>query len=74
MLTEALREQIKGREVLAAVFCTFRFDPGFFEREILPALFDVQLHQDPQIRRVQLEERCDHSLAGSPSTTTPVRS
>ncbi|MDW3846331.1 hypothetical protein NMK34_06890 [Micromonospora sp. BRA006-A] len=56
VLTEALREQIKGREVLAAVFCTFRFDPGFFEREILPALFDVQLHQDPQIRRVQLEE------------------
>ncbi|MFY1615885.1 hypothetical protein [Micromonospora sp. WMMD736] len=56
MLTEALREQINGREVLAALFCTFRFDPGFFEREILPALFDVQLHQDPQIRRLQLEE------------------
>ncbi len=56
VLTEALRAQINGREVLAAVFCTFRFDPGFFEREILPALFDVQLHQDPQIRRVQLEE------------------
>ncbi|MEV5693526.1 hypothetical protein [Micromonospora globbae] len=56
VLTEALRAQLNGREVLAAVFCTFRFDPGFFEREILPALFDVQLHQDPQIRRVQLEE------------------
>ncbi|MET8909522.1 hypothetical protein [Micromonospora sp. NPDC004551] len=56
VLTEALREKINGREVLAAVFCTFRFDPGFFEREILPALFDLQLHQDPQIRRVQLEE------------------
>ncbi|MCI4066111.1 hypothetical protein MRQ36_27610 [Micromonospora sp. R77] len=56
VLTEALRAQINGREVLAAVFCTFRFDPGFFEREILPALFDIQLHQDPQIRRVQLEE------------------
>ncbi|RLK25399.1 hypothetical protein DER29_3401 [Micromonospora sp. M71_S20] len=56
VLTEALRAQINGREVLAAVFCTFRFDPGFFEREIMPALFDVQLHQDPQIRRVQLEE------------------
>ncbi|GAA4562753.1 hypothetical protein GCM10023176_05150 [Micromonospora coerulea] len=56
VLTEALRAQINGREVLAAVFCTFRFDPGFFEREILPALFDLQLHQDPQIRRVQLEE------------------
>ncbi|MFJ6154543.1 phospholipase D-like domain-containing protein [Micromonospora profundi] len=56
VLTEALREKINGREVLAAVFCTFRFDPGFFEREILPALFDVQLHQDAQIRRLQLEE------------------
>ncbi|MER7165771.1 hypothetical protein ABT336_06775 [Micromonospora sp. NPDC000207] len=56
VLTEALRAQINGREVLAAVFCTFRFDPGFFEREILPALFDVHLHQDRQIRRAQLEE------------------
>ncbi|WP_431924810.1 hypothetical protein [Micromonospora wenchangensis] len=56
VLTEAVRAQINGREVLAAVFCTFRFDPGFFEREILPALFDRHLHQDPQIRRAQLEE------------------
>ncbi|MGR6320053.1 hypothetical protein Q2K19_25600 [Micromonospora soli] len=56
VLTEALREKINGREVLAAAFCTFRFDPGFFEREILPALFEFQLHQDPDIRRLQLEE------------------
>ncbi|MGW4682364.1 hypothetical protein ACWEOS_28195 [Micromonospora taraxaci] len=56
VLTEALRDKINGREVLAAVFCTFCFDPGFFEGEILPALFDLQLHQDPQIRRLQLEE------------------
>ncbi|MBM7085672.1 hypothetical protein [Micromonospora humidisoli] len=63
VLTEALRTQIKGREVLAAVFCTFRFDPGFFEREILPALFDRHLHQDPQIRRAQLEEEL-RPLAG----------
>ncbi|MEU5724990.1 hypothetical protein ABZ783_24625 [Micromonospora sp. NPDC047738] len=56
VLTEALREQIRGRRVLAAVFCTFRFEPGFFEQEILPALFDLPLHQAPQIRRLQLED------------------
>jgi len=56
VLTEALREKINGRRVLAAVFCTFRFEPGFFEQEVLPVLFDVQLHQVPAIRRLQLEE------------------
>lgn len=56
VLTEALREQIGGRRVLAAVFCTFRFEPGFFEQEILPALFDLPLHQAPDIRRLQLED------------------
>ncbi|MFG3577828.1 phospholipase D-like domain-containing protein [Micromonospora chersina] len=56
MLTEALREQISGRRVLAALFCTFRFEPGFFEQEILPALFDLPLHQAPAVRRLQLED------------------
>ncbi|WP_326557212.1 hypothetical protein [Micromonospora sp. NBC_01796] len=56
VLTEALRERIGGRRTLAAVFCTFRFEPGFFEQEILPVLFDLPLQQAPAVRRLQLED------------------
>ncbi|MFI7435805.1 hypothetical protein [Micromonospora haikouensis] len=63
VLTEALRERIKRRRVLAAVFCTFRLEPGFFEQEILPVLFDLPLHQSAGIRRLQLENAL-RDLAG----------
>jgi hypothetical protein len=56
VLSEAVQEKLNRRRVLAAVFCTFRFDPGFFELEVLPLLFDLQLHQDRAIRKLQLEE------------------
>lgn len=63
VLSEALQDRLNGRKVLAAVFCTFRFDPGFFEQEVLPLLFDLQFHQDPLLRKAQLEEAL-RSLAG----------
>ncbi|GAA4687321.1 hypothetical protein [Phytohabitans rumicis] len=56
VLSEALRERLNRRTVLAAVFCTFRFDPGFFEQEVLPLLFDLQLHQVASVRKLQLED------------------
>ena len=55
-LSESLPELLNRRRLIAAVFCTFTFDPGFFEQEVLPLLFDVELHQDAAIRKVQLEE------------------
>jgi hypothetical protein len=55
-LSEALQEQIAGRRVVAAVFTTFRFEPGFFEQEVLPVLFDQSFSHAEKVRLVQLEE------------------
>ena len=57
VLSDALVEAIGGRRVKAAVFLTFQFDPGFFEEELLPLLFDQSFSHIPQIRLVQLEEQ-----------------
>jgi len=57
VLSEALAARIDGREVEAAVFFTFEFDPGFFEEEILPLLVPGEtLSQFPKVRLVRLEE------------------
>ncbi len=32
VLSQALAEKIEGRKVKVALFTTFTFDPGFFER------------------------------------------
>ncbi len=40
VLSQVLAEAIEGRQVRAAVFTTFSFDPGFFELNVLPLLFD----------------------------------
>lgn len=65
VLSDALVEAIRGRQVKVAVFLTFQFDPGFFEEEILPLLFDQSFSHIPQIRLIQLEEqvRCLEHLA-----------
>ena len=56
VLSEAFEQRLSGRRVVAAVFTTFRFDPGFFEQEILPVLLDVPLSHAVAIRLVQLED------------------
>jgi hypothetical protein len=56
VLSEQIQEAIAGRPVKAAVYLTFQFDPGFFEEEILPVLFDLPWSHIPKIRLVQLEE------------------
>ncbi|GAA2331930.1 hypothetical protein [Dactylosporangium salmoneum] len=56
VLTDAVQAAVDGRRVVAAVFCTFRFEPGFFEQEVLPVLFDRTLHHNSHIRRLQLED------------------
>jgi len=56
VLTDALAAAINGRKVRTAVFTTYTFDPGFFERNILPALFDLPFSQVDKIRLIRLEE------------------
>lgn len=56
VLTEQVADAIKGRRVRSGVFTTFSFDPGFFELNILPVLFDQQFSQPDKVRRLQLED------------------
>jgi hypothetical protein len=56
VLSDALRRAIGGRDVAAAVFLTFQFDPAFFEEEILANLFDQSFSHMPKVRIAQLEE------------------
>ena len=56
VLSEQLEERLRGRRLMAAVFTTFRFDPEFFEHEILPVFLDVPLSHASAIKLVQLEE------------------
>lgn len=57
VLSDALLDVIGDARVKSAVFFTFQFDPGFFEQEILPLLFEQSFSHIPKIRQVQLEER-----------------
>lgn len=56
VLTEQVADAIKGRRVRTGVFTTFSFDPGFFELNILPVLFDQPFSQPDKVRRLQLED------------------
>jgi len=56
VLSEQFEEQLVGRRLLASVFVTFRFDPEFFEQQVLPVFLDVSTSHAEAIRRVQLED------------------
>lgn len=64
VLSEHFQALMKGRTLKTGVFFTFRFDPGFFEQEVLPVFLDVPLSHEPGLRWVQLEDairdRVDH--------------
>ncbi|MEW6688724.1 MAG: hypothetical protein AB1452_06485 [Pseudomonadota bacterium] len=62
-LSDALKERIDDRTVVSAVFLTYKFDPAFFEQQVLPILFNLPLNHATEIRRVQLEDRL-RDLAG----------
>jgi hypothetical protein len=55
-LSDALAARISGRRLVSAIFLTYKFDPAFFEQEVLPVLFDVPLSHAASIRLVQLED------------------
>jgi hypothetical protein len=56
ILSDGLHSKIRGRRVRVAVFTTFAFEPGFFEEEVLPILFEQSFSHVPRLRLVQLEE------------------
>lgn len=56
VLSEQFTDRLKGRRLVSALFTTFRFDPGFFEQEVLPVLLDMPLSHATPIRLLQLED------------------
>jgi len=56
VLSEELKSAVAGRRLLAAAFLTFRFEPEFFEQQVLPLFFDVPLSHAEVIKRVQMED------------------
>src|ERR1017187_2269514 len=56
VLSDEVQSVIGARRLRAAVFLTFRFDPGFFEQEVLPVFFDISLSHVPEIRLINLAE------------------
>ncbi|HYN42628.1 MAG TPA: hypothetical protein VE129_12675, partial [Thermoanaerobaculia bacterium] len=54
-LTEAFHGAMSRQRLVAALFLTYRFDPGFFEQEVLPAFFDRPFSNDPKVKLAQLE-------------------
>lgn len=62
-LSDALKARIDDRTLVSAVFLTYKFDPAFFEQQVLPILFNLPLNHASEIRLVQLEDRL-RDLAG----------
>jgi hypothetical protein len=57
VLSERFQEHMQGRLLKSAVFMTFRFEPDFFEQEVLPVVLpDMPLSHVPAIRLLFLEE------------------
>ena len=56
ILSEHFQEQMGDRRLVSAVFVTYRFDPAFFEQEVLPVFLDISLSHASKIRLVQLED------------------
>jgi hypothetical protein len=56
VLSQALADSIRDRRVRVALFTTYTFDPGFFELNVLPVLFDQAFSQPDKVRRLQLED------------------
>jgi hypothetical protein len=56
VLSDAFQQYMQGWRLKAAVFLTFRFDPGFFEQEVLPLFFDIPLSHAPLARVLHLAD------------------
>ena len=56
VLSDHIQQRMANRRPLAAAFLTYQFEPGFFEQDVLPLLFDVPLGQASVVRLLRLEE------------------
>jgi hypothetical protein len=56
VLSERFQSVLTGKRVKALAFLTFRFDPGFFEQEVLPVFMDLPLSHAGPVRLLQLED------------------
>ena len=58
VITEGFLELIAGREVQAALFTTYTFEPDFFELEVIPLLLnqDMAYSTDDRVKRFMVRE------------------
>ncbi len=58
VITEQFLELIAGREVQAALFTTYTFEPDFFELEVIPLLLnqDMAYSTDDRVKRFMVRE------------------
>ena len=56
ILSDHFQDRLSNKKLIAAVFVTYQYDPGFFEQEILPVFLDVAFSHLSQVRLVQLED------------------
>jgi hypothetical protein len=63
VLSEHFEERMEGKRLLASVFTTYQFDPGFFEQHVLPIFLDIPLSHATPVKLVQLEDAL-RSLSG----------
>ncbi len=58
VVTEQFLELIAGREVLAALFTTYTFEPDFFELEVIPLLLkqDIPYSTDERVKCFMVRE------------------
>jgi hypothetical protein len=63
VITEHLLELIGEREVVAAVFTTYTFEPDFFELEVIPLLLDQRTaySDDDRVKRFMVRENLRES-------------
>lgn len=55
-LSDELQERMAKRRLRSAVFVTYRFEPGFFEQEVLPVFLDLPASHATVVRLLQLED------------------
>lgn len=65
VLSEHFQERMQNRRLISAIFTTFKFQPSFFETEILPVFLDIPLSHAPAIKLLQLEEVLRSRVHGS---------
>ncbi len=58
VISERLVELIKGREVQAALFTTYTFEPEFFELDVIPLLLkqDAAYSTDERVKQFMVRE------------------